>query len=72
MAGPTTTTVSTEEEMKTCYSSATAEVCTKSPAHALVSALALLTEGNPVAKNLLGAYRLDLRMFIGHDEGMGH
>ena len=40
-------------------------VCTRSPAHALVAALALLSEGSPVAKNHLGT-------FIGHDKGMGH
>lgn len=33
------------------------EVCIKSPAHALVAALALLSEGSPVANNLLEEYR---------------
>ena len=48
------------------------EVGTRSPAHALVTALALLSEGNPVASNLPGAYKQDLGTFIGHDRGMSH
>ena len=42
------------------------------PAHALVAALALLSEGSPLANNLLGKYRLDLGTFIGHNRGMGN
>ena len=40
--------------------------------HALVAALALLSEDSPVAENLLGEYRLDLGMLIGYDRGKGH
>ena len=46
------------------------EVCTKSPAHALVTALALLSEGSPVAVNLLGEYTLNLGTLIGHDRDL--
>ena len=48
------------------------EVCTRSLAHALVTALALLSEGNPLARNLPRAYKQDLGTFIGHDKGMSH